>query len=1077
MHKITLILTFLSLAAGLPAQQASPLWQDIEEPSHPSAVRVITPKAYRTLRLNTTAMLQRLAGAPEEPAVYASASTYTLELPRPDGRMESFRICSSPVMAPGLARRFPQIKTYLGKGIDDPTALLRLDYTPHGLHAMALNGDKAYFIDPYFHLLNNGAYISYYRDDLSSDEEFVCRFEAEGQLPVQEPGTLLANAMTGEELRTYRLAVSTTGEYAQYHGGTVEGAMAAIVTTMNRVNGVYERDLSVRMILADSNHRAVFLDPSSDPFSGSNVDKRNQNQTTLDQVIGSANYDVGHVFDTGGGGVASLETVCVNGEKGLGYTGGANPVGDPFDIDYVAHELGHQFGGLHTFNYCTGSQGERPFEPGSATTIMGYAGLCGANDIASNSNDHFHIGNLADMLSFVELGRGNSCAEKIPTGNTPPEVEAGQSGLVIPISTPFELTATAADLEGDSLTYSWEQFDVGPSTPVSQPQGNAPLFRSYALSASPTRVFPRMASIVNNTQPFGERLPDYSRNMNFRATVRDNHGFGGGVAWDGLTLIVRDQAGPFRVLSQNEPATWQAGSFQLIEWDVANTDQAPVNAEMVNLYLSMDGGYTYPILLADSLENDGQALVVVPDSLAGNQFRVKVKAVGNVFFDINNRDITIEPALAPGLAIGVPRQNRQACSGQPLEYEFFLTPVLGLEGDAALSVTGLPPGVTASFESPLPLPAGSVLTISGLSGLPTGNYPFLLIAGSGGAADTVELNIELYAQAPEGIILSAPAEGEPAVPINTELSWEANPDAATYQVEVALGPGFSDIYFSETGITETTLALPVSLPDSATIYWRVSGSNPGCGAGSFTGSFFETEVIRCQVYRPQGLPLSLESAASIIISRVTVEDDVVVRDVNIRNIRGSHSPLSGLNFRFDSPNGPIIDIVTEDCNGSSFNFSLDDEAASPLPCPFNNGGAYIPEEKLSTYDGENARGDWRLILIKSAQNGSLDNWELEVCFPAGLTGTADAPARPRELKVFPNPAGASLSVALPEDTGRGARLLVSSAAGQALLRQEVRSSEGNEVLDIHALPAGLYFLQLASPEGQLLGSSRFVVAD
>ncbi|MCB0589557.1 MAG: propanediol utilization protein, partial [Phaeodactylibacter sp.] len=406
--------------------------------------------------------------------------------------------CESPIMAPGLARQFPRIKTYLGKGVDNPTALVRLDYTPHGFHAMVLNGESTYFIDPYFHLVDEGTYLSYFKKDYESDEKFECAVEEIYGEPVPGPSGENALNAVGEELRNYRLAVSTTGEYAQYFGGTVEGAMAGIVTTMNRVNGVYERDISVRMTLIDSNHQVIFLDPNEDPFSGSTVSKRNQNQSTLDQVIGSANYDVGHVFDrAGGGGVASLGTVCITGEKGLGYTGLGSPEGDPFDIDYVAHELGHQFKGFHTFNYCDGSQGDLPFEPGSATTIMGYAGICGSSNIADHSNDHFHVGNLNDMIPFTLLEEGNSCPEKIPTGNTPPLVEAGESGQVIPLSTPFELTAYATDLEGDSLTYAWEQYDLGPGTPVNQPVGNAPLFRSYALTTDPTRVFPRISSIVN----------------------------------------------------------------------------------------------------------------------------------------------------------------------------------------------------------------------------------------------------------------------------------------------------------------------------------------------------------------------------------------------------------------------------------------------------------------------------------------------------------------------------------------------------------------------------------------------------
>ena len=298
----------------------------------------------------------------------------------------------------------------------------------------------------------------------------------------------------GDVLRTYRLAVAATGEYTQFHGGTVEDALAAIATTMNRVNGVYERELSSRMILVDSNHLIIFTDPNTDPYGGGN--SLGTNQTVVDNNIGNANYDIGHLMTQGGGGVASLRSVCDNGDKARGLTGLAQPVGDPFDIDFVAHEIGHQFGGNHTFNSTTGScNGNRvsnaAYEPGGATTIMGYAGICGANNIQLNSDDYFHNRSLEEIVNHIVLGQGNSCATMIPTENTAPVVDAGPDGYVIPVSTPFELIGSATDLEDTTLTYAWEQFDLGPSGDYDDPQGNAPLFRSFQPDTLPVRVFPR----------------------------------------------------------------------------------------------------------------------------------------------------------------------------------------------------------------------------------------------------------------------------------------------------------------------------------------------------------------------------------------------------------------------------------------------------------------------------------------------------------------------------------------------------------------------------------------------------------
>ncbi|MCB0557519.1 MAG: T9SS type A sorting domain-containing protein [Lewinellaceae bacterium] len=1076
MYKIKLCLAFLWLTTAIFAQNTPPLWQETEAPARPGFERVAVPKSFRVLLLNTDAMVQQLAGAPAESVANASVSGYTLELPRPDGRMEAFRICESPIMAPGLAQRFPGIKTYLGKGVDNPTALVRLDYTPHGFHAMVLAGEGTYFIDPYYHLLNDGTYQSYFKKDYQTDKAFTCEAEE-----WQRTGDILEGGLNGvgEQLRIYRLALACTGEYAQYHGGTVEQATAAMVTTMNRVNGLFERDFSVRMMMIDSNHLITFTNPSSDPYSGGNV--LGQNQTAVDQYIGTANYDIGHLVDTGGGGVAFYRSICSSQNKARGYTGLNPPVGDPFDVDYVAHEMGHQFGGSHTFNGTLGScsggnrNGPTAFEPGSGVTIMAYAGICGSDNIASNSIDHFHNGSLDEMTPYIVSGAANFCAERDSTGNTAPLVEAGPSGHVIPISTPFELTGSATDMEGDALTYCWEQVDVGPGGNFNNPVGNAPLFRSFSPTTDSTRVFPRISAIVNNTSSLAEVLPFYARNLTFRLTARDNHGFGGGVEWDTRSLIVSDQAGPFEVLSQNTSTTWEAGSFQQIEWDVANTDQAPVNADRMNIFLSMDGGFTYPILLADSLENNGSALVFIPDTLQGNQFRVKVKAVGNVFFDINNRNITITPATEPGFALGTPAFSQLACGEQPLTYEVMLQPRLGFEGEITLTAEGLPGEASAEIESPLLAPAQVTVTVTNLQGLASGLYPFQLIAGSGAITDTLDLLIELYANVPGPVTLLSPVEGEPEVSTSPTLSWAAGPDAATYRLEGALDPGFTDIFFSEEGLTGTSYDVPVELPDSSLIFWRVQGINPGCGAGPYSESFFETEVIICEVFTTDSLPFSMAAPNPIVISTITVDKDIIVRDVNILGLNGFHVPISDLNFRFRSPEGPIIDLITQDCGiGISFNLSLDDAAAEEVPCPYADGGVYRPEEELKIYNGQNARGDWQLLLAKDQDNGTLREWAIEICYPKPLTSVKEARQPIPQLKIFPNPASTLLQVELPGGLQPGARLHISSIAGQSLTEQNVRALSGTERVDISRLPAGLYFLQLFSREGQILGNNKFV---
>ncbi|HHZ81684.1 MAG TPA: hypothetical protein EYN64_03025, partial [Flavobacteriales bacterium] len=346
----------------------------------------------------------------------------------------------------------------------------------------------------------------------------------------------------GTILRTYRLALACTGEYAAYHGGTDVGVMSAMNTSMARVNGVFERDVCIRMVLVPNNNNLIFFNSGSDPYSNGNGSAMlAQNQTTCDDVIGYNNYDIGHVFSTGGGGVAYLQAPC-GGNKAGGVTGQTAPVNDPFDIDYVSHEMGHQWGANHTQNNSCNRSSGAAFEPGSASTIMGYAGICSPN-LQPNSDDHFHNHSINEMISFTVNGGGNSCSIPFDTNNNIPTVVAHGGGSTIPANTPFELIATGNDSDGDPITYNWEEYDLGPSTAggdnnLTNPSGNQPIFRSWSSTTSATRVFPRITDLVNGTTTIGEHMPTYSRGLQFKCSVRDNRAGGGAFTDDLISISV-----------------------------------------------------------------------------------------------------------------------------------------------------------------------------------------------------------------------------------------------------------------------------------------------------------------------------------------------------------------------------------------------------------------------------------------------------------------------------------------------------------------------------------------------------------
>jgi Metallo-peptidase family M12B Reprolysin-like/Secretion system C-terminal sorting domain len=657
---LSIVILFLSMVTGnyergeiknssnLYAKSNSPVWTDISEGSFTvKGERRIIPSFYKTMKADVTEFRNIMSTAPFEFTDRARNSPLIIELPTPSGILLKYSVTEYSMMEPGLASKYPEIKTYNLKGIDDPYANGKLDITINGIHAMILSARGDYFIDPYS-TDEKEIYVCYFKRELAARQPFECLVEKNLSSDVQNFNSTEGSITCGPELRTYRLALAATGEYTAFHGGTVALGMAAIVTAMNRVNGVYEKELAVRMVLVSNNDLLVYTNASTDPYTNSNGGTMlSQNQTNLDNVIGSSNYDIGHVFSTGGGGIAGLGVVCVNGQKARGVTGLPSPIGDPFYIDFVAHEMGHQYRGNHSFNSiesgCGGGNrnGSTAWEPGSASTIMGYAGICGQDNLQNNSDDYFHSGNFTEMSTFIQFGGGSSCPGVTATGNTPPTITMPAGGFTIPKSTPFILTGSATDLETpNSLTYCWEEFDLGPAGGVGSPTGNAPIIRSVKPDTLPIRMIPRVVRLLNNTFYYGENLPAYGRSLSFRLTVRDNSPGGGGVNYAYMQFDVADSAGPFLVTAPNTNVSWNSNFPQTVTWNVANTNAAPVNCELVNIKLSTDGGYNFSTTLAENTPNDGSETINLPN-IDNTTARIKVESVGNIFFDISNTNFRI----------------------------------------------------------------------------------------------------------------------------------------------------------------------------------------------------------------------------------------------------------------------------------------------------------------------------------------------------------------------------------------------------------------------------------------------------
>ncbi|MCU1394313.1 MAG: hypothetical protein JWM34_2741 [Ilumatobacteraceae bacterium] len=653
--------------------QGASLWEPVAVPAargvDAPAVDIDTTHAL-AFSLNAPGMNAELASAPLELTPAAKAKPEILSLPKPDGGFEQFAIQLSPVMAPELAAKYPDITSYSGQGIDDPAATVRLDQGPKGFHAQVLSPSGDWYIDPYYHA-DLSVYVSYFRTDLvNSHGTFVDGALPDGLTPTVTAPAATAARSTGTQLHTYRLAVAADGEYSQFQamGGTpptptTATTLAAIVTAVNRVTGIYELELDARLQLIANETSIIYLDPSTDPYNNTNANSAiTQNQHNIDNVIGNANYDVGHVFTTGAGGLADLGVIGQTGFKAMGVTGTSSPTGDAYWVDYVAHELGHEFGGDHTFQGVQGSCGgngnpSTDVEPGSGTTIMAYAGICGTDDLQNrapgSSSDPYFSAKSYEQIEAVMDGFPGAVSN---TGNSIPTVTSvGGTSFVVPVRTPFALTASGTDANSDSLTYAWEQYDTGALRALdaaSKPDGA--LFRSQVPSTSGTRYFPKLASIAAGTTDastgncpalpggldcFSEYLPTTARTLHFRATVRDNRLNGGGVNSADATVTVAGSA-PFRVTSPNTATTFASGSTQTVTWDVAGTTAAPFNTANVDICMSSDGGATFPTLLAGAVPNTGTASVTLPNT-STTHARFVVKASGGIFFDMSDADLTL----------------------------------------------------------------------------------------------------------------------------------------------------------------------------------------------------------------------------------------------------------------------------------------------------------------------------------------------------------------------------------------------------------------------------------------------------
>ncbi len=884
------LLTILFCSIVMTGFTQSFYWEKIKNtPSEKTSIlKNFDKNKYQLFSLNLDNFKILLADVPSRKNI-GSSPMVVINFPDKKGNMERFQVSETSTLAPEIAIKYPNIKTYIGFSLDNPGGRIRFSVTPQGLKTMSTYPNKpALFTVP----LNKGdesLYITYDRSmRIDSKKDFECLTENEN-VPIKEIISFNRDA-NDQILRTLRIAISTTGEYTNFwddgddtNGDAQEDALAALVSTLNRTNEVFEVDMAITFQLVTGTE-IIYPTSSTDPYTGS---FNSQLQSTLTSEVGESNYDIGHLFNYGGnnGNAGCIGCVCVDGQKGSGFSshsftdndGGPN-MDDFFDIDYVPHEIGHQMGGNHTFSQSNEGTGVN-YEPGSGTTIMGYAGITGANDVQDHSDPYFHYGTINQVLNNLDT---RTCWTSSEITNNPPVADAGDD-YTIPQGTAFKLVGSATDSdEEDVLTYTWEQVDSGTTTSSNfgPTKTSGAVWRSRPPSSNPTRYMPVRSRVLSgelteaNPQETEdntswETVSTVGRALNFALTVRDRSETNGvgqfpQSDFDFMTVTVDGDSGPFAVTSQTTNETWNVGESQTVTWDVAGTDTGSVNTSSVNIYLSTDGGLTFPFSAASNVANDGSHTFSVPPADGdSDQLRVMVEGNDNIFYAINSTNFSLQESE---FAMTVEEPSVTVCSPNDVIYNFTYNTFLGFTGTTSFSTEGLPSGLSATFSSNTASTDGEgiELVISNIGVLNEGTYNFQITGTSGAIVKSTDVDFSVFSNILEIPVLTSPSMNITGVGLSPVFSWEEISNTSSYDIEIATDQQFSSVLFSENISTNSFSG--ASLEESTVYYWRVKAKNT-CGEGDFSEiSSFTTQ--NCSVCFSDGNTSYVTSTTRVVFNTI-----------------------------------------------------------------------------------------------------------------------------------------------------------------------------------------------------------------
>ena len=1002
MKSIIFILGFLTLHTNMEAQN---FWKKTNEsliPEREYRTRPIIPTEYAVFSLESNKITAYLQQAPKEFTPNYLQKSVEISLPMPDGSFEEFIAWNSPVMEDELAEKYPSIQTYKGYNKQNPQITARFSLGPNGFHAAIKSGDEQVYIDPYSTEVDDN-YIVYHtadHQDPSITAQTLCGTEDIPFHAAEKQKWGKRSFPEGKmEMRKYRLALGCTGEWGAIRG-TKEKALADMVVFVDRANLLFEAEIAVRVVLVAKNDLLIYLDGNSDPYTmpEAGLQILGQNTTILNNRVGSNGYDVGHVFSVcyDVGGVAG-GNICTS-QKGAGVTcHNAASISSGIVLVFN-HEVGHQMTASHTFNNCPGQEGQLSptgFEPGSGSTIMAYPGACGTSNLGAPRDNYYHVASLEQIISYTNLEGADAyvCAEKIDINNFVPQITLPYtSGFYIPKITPFVLKGLATDQNDDKMTYVWEQFDNQGSSPLGEPAGNAPIFRSIKPAASPARYFPNVSRILSgefdNKQ---ELLPTYGRDLTFRFVVRDNNPLGNAAVWEEIKFKVANDAGPFVITFPTVEQKLVVGKKLKVTWDVAKTDIAPVNCKFVDIYIALDNSLDFDsdklILVGNRVPNDGEENIIIPNNIT-TRARIVVKAHENIFFATNLVNSRIDLPTTPGFLTGIKENFKSACLPSDIDFQFTTSGLTGLTEKIQFKVvSGLPNGAVATFANEAVTPGeNNTLHLDMAEVKGTADYTMVVRSFVPGI-DTIESTIYISVMGTDLDIAAPtlPDNGSEGVGPTQKYYWNPKIDATSYDLQVATSPSFSNdkLVINYTS-TDTFYFSNVFLEKATIYYWRVRASN-ACGDGTWSEIYaFNTESFDCELVKSGELAINISSAGTPSVqTELNFTSSGSISDVNVKNIRLNHQQSSDLNVYLKSPSGKEAELWSSRCpSGAGVNIGLDDQSNDFFSCPIFTGRILRPETTpLNTFNGSNMQGIWTLRVddVAPGNGGRLINFDLEIC--------------------------------------------------------------------------------------------------